>query len=122
MTVAALKGRRTNDFRGDDIGNHNTTRVTEAHILVMYLVGRDRPRLQPDASVRGPVDRFTQREIGVAMHRDIDRITVFFLRTCDDICLITQYPRGRIVRHLHRQAVFLRVIGRQGGQRPTHRP
>ena len=55
------------------------------------------------------------------MHRDIDRITVFFLRTRDDICLITQYSRGRIIRHLHRQAVFLRVLGRQGSQRPIDR-
>ena len=88
MAIAALKRRRTNDFRGNDIGNDDTRRVTQAHVFIMYLVGRDRPRLQPDASVRGPVDRFMQREIGAAVYGDIDRITVFVLRTRDDICLI----------------------------------
>ena len=44
MAVTALKRRCTNDFRGDDIANHDITCVTKTHVFVTYLVGRNRAR------------------------------------------------------------------------------
>ena len=41
MAVSALKRWRTNDLRGERVGNDNITRITRAHVFIMYLVGGD---------------------------------------------------------------------------------
>ena len=86
----------------------------------MKLISDHGARRDPDPSLQGAINRFTERDIRITMDGNIWTVAGFVLGTGRDIRRVGQSTLGRTIRHTRRDAELMAVLSGQRSQRPLN--